>query len=179
MTDFDDNVADIKTELDDATVAFAVGRLELAKNRQRRRLVWVETPGQIGPPGTIGGGNFNNVGAVVGSRARPIYTLESEFECHVFAESRDTTWTLFKNLLGAIHAVVATDVQFDGYEWVTETEASAAFIKRQHVIVVRGLFRLVVTDESQALAEIQRIDTTKILEADTDENVGVLRNPQA
>lgn len=152
-----DRISDrVHTALADATVLKMIGRLALAENTQRRRVVWVRMPSSVEAPARAGGTKVTDPDTGLPKRIRVVYDRWETLSLHIFAEDDTAAELLLDGMLAALHLVLGPDCMMRGYEWETEREGKADIAKRGPKIVLDCIIKMPVSDESKGLRNIDQ-----------------------
>lgn len=166
MSRFSTFVDDVHTRLNDATVQKVIGDKERGRNRQRRRLHWYRTGGEIVPSRTAGGTVESAGDDITGTRTPSVKTRMEDILCRVFAESEDTLDTLLDNVIVAINQTAREPaVEWGEYTW--EATQKDEFAKRIPMVELQFALRLPVADEQRSLTQI----TAELLTCEIDEDL--------
>lgn len=151
-----DRISDrVHTALADATVLKQIGRLGLAENKQRRRVVWVRMPSTVEPPARAGGTKVKDAGGN-DVRIRIVYDRWENVALHIFAEDDTAAELLHDGMLAALHQVLGPDCLMGIYEWETERQGTADYALRGPKIVQGIIIKMPVSDESKGLRRVDQ-----------------------
>lgn len=148
----------IHEQLNDQTVKSAFGRKEVARNDQRRRVVWVPVGGPLTPPEKRSAGTVvpNGTGQ---ARRHDVVLRQERVQVHVTAESDESLEQLFENLLAAIGLTIPRPTWHE-YRWVTEEEGQAGDSLRVPKIRFEITIQLPVAEEIKPLTVVTGEDHT-------------------
>lgn len=142
----------IHDELGDPSVECAIGRNELARHGQKRRIVWVHGQGRVERPRQAGG---RVVGSEAnGTRQTATWMRLEAVEVHIYAEDERAIDELFDRLLVAIDEAYPNP-EITGYTWTTDEPGQNGLTLRQPKIVLLLMLRFPVIAEIQQLAPLQ------------------------
>lgn len=145
MSQLDELVTDVAARVNDATVNFVAGELQINRHAQRRRAIFVRSAGALKPSAAPGRMPFGVPVSGAGTVEWQRFTREELVTLVLRAEDEDALDALFDNVVNAIFEVGGPNVYEDAneYEWAGDDSTNAGkHVARQPEITFRFQMRI-------------------------------------